>query len=63
MPRKWDDMKIDDLLNDDTAHTGRNAQYERIMLHRLSDSVSNLSDNITKISGMQNTLQKWLIIF
>ncbi len=34
MARDWKQIDIDEILNFDEAHTGRMAQYERIMRHR-----------------------------
>jgi len=55
MAKKWDEIDIDEVLNFNEAHTGKMAQYERIMQHRLTDAVSILSD---KLIGVMETIYR-----
>lgn len=55
MAKKWDEIDIDEVLNFNEAHTGKMAQYERIMQHQLTNAVSILSD---KLTGVMETIYK-----
>ena len=55
MPKNWDEIEIDAMLNFDEAHTGKMAQYGRIMQYQLTKSVSFLSE---KLMGVMETIYR-----
>lgn len=55
MPKNWDEIDINDMLNFTDARTGKMAQYGRIMQHQLTNSVSILSE---KLVGVMETIYK-----
>ena len=55
MPKNWDKIDINEMLNFDDAHTGKVAQYGRIMQHQLTKSVSILSE---KLTGVMETIYR-----
>jgi hypothetical protein len=55
MAKEWRNIDVDEILNYGEAHTGKMAQYERIMQHRMIKSVDILSD---KLIGVMETIHK-----
>jgi len=55
MPKNWDEIDVNEMLNFDCAHTGKMAQYGRIMQHQLTKSVSFLSE---KLMGVMETIYR-----
>lgn len=52
MPKNWDEIPDEELLNFEDAHTGKMARYERIMQKRSTDAVLGLRD---KLTGLMQT--------
>ena len=55
MPKKWDEIDINEILNFHAADTGKMAQYARIMQHHLMKSVSFLTE---KLTGVMETIYR-----
>ena len=55
MPKNWDEIDMNEMLNFYDAHTGKMAQYGRIMQHQLTKSVSFLSE---KLTGVMETIYR-----
>ena len=55
MPKDWNELTDDEILNFEEAHTGRMARYERIMQQRGIESTNLLKD---KITGLTETIYR-----
>ena len=55
MPKDWDELTNDEILNFEEAHTGKMARYERVMQQRNIESTNLLKD---KITGLTETIYR-----
>ena len=49
MPRDWKDISIDEMLNWDYGQTGVMAQYDRILRHRETEALSEVSAGLIDV--------------
>ena len=55
MPKEWNELTDDEILNFEEAHTGKMARYERIMQQRNIESLKSLRD---KLTGLMETIYR-----
>jgi hypothetical protein len=55
MPRPYDEIKVDEILNYDDAHTGTMSRYDRIMQHRAIEAMNGLS---MQLNGVIETIHR-----
>ncbi|WP_434113091.1 hypothetical protein [Methylocaldum sp. GT1TLB] len=51
MPKNWNEISDDEILNFEDAHTGKMARYERIMQQKSIQAAIGLRDKVTGLMG------------
>ena len=55
MPRNWDEIPEDEMLNFDDAHTGQMAQYARIFQKRTQESLGGVEHELKNLASRLGT--------